>query len=130
MARKPSTSSVATVFTAVAATAVAALSGLRAKVMTSAPPALRRWRRDSSGLCAKLRRVVIVCFSRHRQGCALDGAQDPHVRTAAAKVGRECGAYLLIGWIARDPQERGGLHDHAVDAVATLHGLLGDERLL
>src|SRR5437016_9295984 len=52
------------------------------------------------------------------------------MRTAPAQVLGERGADLFFSRIARRLQERGRLHDHAVDAVAALHRLLGDERPL
>ena len=52
------------------------------------------------------------------------------MRTAPAQVLGERGADLFFSRIARRLQERGRLHDHAVDTVAALHRLLGDERPL
>jgi hypothetical protein len=52
------------------------------------------------------------------------------MRSAAAQIGRELLPDLILGrlWCARE--KCGGLHDHAVDAVAALHRLLLDEGAL
>src|SRR5262249_58570090 len=68
--------------------------------------------------------------SCHLPGRAFDRAQDPDMGAATAEILRKRRADLLLGRLACRPQECGRLHDHAVDAVTTLHGLLGDERLL
>src|SRR5439155_1328341 len=68
--------------------------------------------------------------SLHASGCALHGGDDAHVSSAAAKV---VGKRLLDVGFARllvAGKEGGRFHDHAVDAVAALHGLLVDEGLL
>src|SRR5256885_14300791 len=66
----------------------------------------------------------------HRLGRALDGADNSQMRSAAAQILRERGANLRVGGLAVGLQQGCGLHDHAVDAVAALRGLLVDERLL
>jgi hypothetical protein len=52
------------------------------------------------------------------------------MRAASAKIAGECLSDLFVAWISRLEEERSGLHDHAVDAITTLHRLFVDERLL
>ena len=59
--------------------------------------------------------------------CALDRPDDAGVRAAAAEVVGERLFDLRFGRLLVLGEERGGFHDHAVDAVAALHGLLVDE---
>src|ERR1700730_4425004 len=73
-----------------------------------------------------------MCRSCWPPSNALDGADDARMRAAAAQIVGEglldvCRARLLalVG-----VEEGGRLHDHAVDAVAALGGLLVDEGLL
>src|SRR5580658_6068934 len=62
--------------------------------------------------------------------CPLHGPQDPQMRTASAEIAGECLSNLLVAWISRLAEKRSGLHDHAVDAIATLHRLFVDKSLL
>src|SRR5262245_4840965 len=62
--------------------------------------------------------------------CALDRADDAQMRAAAAKVVHERRLDLVLARLRIRLEERRSLHDHAVDAIAALHGLLVDERLL
>src|SRR5215813_821188 len=52
------------------------------------------------------------------------------MRATAAEIILQLGFDLLLGWVRVAPQQRGGLHDHAVDAVPALYRLLLDEGLL
>src|SRR5207237_9690693 len=58
------------------------------------------------------------------------GAEEPHVGARPAEVARGRRANLALGraWVLCQQGRRG--HDDAVDAVATLHRLLLEERLL
>src|SRR5688500_9714603 len=80
----------------------------------------------------KSRRLRDTFMSRppHFAGGAHDGADDPVVSAAAAEVCGECLAYIVLAraWIAIE--QRLGAHDHAVDAIAALGGLLADEGAL
>src|SRR5438445_8352165 len=120
MARKPSTRSGDTVFATAADCAPAPLD-VRLNVTTSAPVT-----------CSSERRSIILFIARpflaarglyHR-------TDDAQMRAAAAKVVRQLGFDLLFRRLRVALQQGGGLHDHAVDAVAALHGLLLDEGLL
>src|ERR1700756_1748991 len=63
-------------------------------------------------------------------GCAHHRAEDFDMRAAAAEIVAQRLQRLLLGgpWI--DREQRLGSHDHAVEAVAALRGLLIDESLL
>src|ERR1700722_10009044 len=52
------------------------------------------------------------------------------MRAATAKISAQLVAHLRFGGFRYALQKRRGLHDHAVNAVATLHRLLIDEGLL
>ena len=52
------------------------------------------------------------------------------MRTAFAQIGRQRLSGLLLGRALGGREERGRLHDHAIDAVATLGCLFVDEFLL
>src|SRR2546425_2475500 len=69
-------------------------------------------------------------FLGHRLGRALDGTDDSQMGSTAAQILRERGTNLLLAGLAVGLQQGRGLHDHAVDAVAALGGLLVNERLL
>ena len=60
-------------------------------------------------------------------GGALDRLDDAGMRPAAAEIVRERLLDLRLGRLLVLGEEGGRLHDHAVDAVAALHGLLVDE---
>src|SRR5712664_249718 len=84
---------------------------------TNAPLAFRNSRRDTD---------VISPSSRHLRLRALDSAQDRHVGAAAAFQAGERVAQLGVARFGVLPQDRGGGHDPAVDAVAALRHLLRD----
>jgi len=52
------------------------------------------------------------------------------MRAAAAEVAGQCFFDLAVGGLGSFVEQRLGGHDHAVDAVTALHGLLVDEGLL
>ena len=52
------------------------------------------------------------------------------MRSAAAEVVCQCLSDIIVGRMRRLLKKARRLHDHAVDAVPALHGLLIDERLL
>ena len=64
------------------------------------------------------------------QGGALDGTHDAQVRAAATQIACERLSDLILAGPLVRGEQRGRLHDHAVDAVAALGGLLLDEGLL
>src|SRR5207247_991307 len=98
--------------------------GARLNDTTSAPVPTRNSRRVVS-------RVAMSGPLAHEGGRALDGGDDPLVRPAAAEVVAERLADLAVGGAGLPGAEKGRrLHDHPVDAVAALRGLLVDERLL
>src|SRR5215470_17069370 len=88
---------------------------------TSAPPDLSMARREKA---AGFSNFVMASSSTHHCGCALDGAHDAHVSTAPAFQALQRGLDLSICRLLLVPQEGGGRHDPAVDAVATLRHLL------
>src|SRR6266571_3931789 len=67
--------------------------------------------------------------SRARRG-ALDGLDDADMGAAATEIAGERLSDIGLARLLVLRQERGGLHDHAVDAVAALHRLRVDEGLL
>src|SRR6185369_7619706 len=98
--------------------------GARLKATTRAPVPSRNSRRVVSS-------VAISGLLSHQRRGALDGGDDALVRAAAAEVVLQRLPDLALrraGLPRRE--ERRGLHDHAVDAVAALRRLLLDERLL
>src|SRR3954467_14281143 len=117
---KPSTSFAATVLPPAASVAASDDVGAKLNVTMSAPEALRKSRREIVD-------VVMVSSSSRDLGRALHRTHDPNVRAAAAQVIRERLADLRFGWLPVRIQECLRLHDHAVDAVAALHGLLVDK---
>jgi hypothetical protein len=68
--------------------------------------------------------------SLQRFGRAFDRAQDPHMCAALAQVIGQFLADLLVARCGIAMQQRRRLHDHAVNAVTTLHGLFIDKGLL
>src|SRR5262249_1512935 len=74
------------------------------------------------------------CFSwsppSRVRGRALDRAQDAGVGPAAAEIVRERSLDIGVARLLVAGEECRRLHDHAVDAIATLRGLLVDEGLL
>src|SRR5687767_6758451 len=123
---KPSTWSSATVFAGAAmAFSAASASGWEIEnVTTSAPDDLRKSRRENFSI------FMVISPSRHHFGRALHRLDDARVRAAAAQVGCERLPDLILTRVPVRCEQRGGLHDHAVDAVAALHRLLLDEGLL
>src|SRR3954470_14607537 len=81
---------------------------------------------------AKSRRERDTFMSRppHLVGGAQDRPHDPVVRPAAAEVGGERLPDIGLIRFRIAIEQRLGAHDHAVDAVAALSGLLGDEGTL
>src|SRR2546430_2653543 len=66
-----------------------------------------------------------------RRRCrALDRPDDAGMRPAAAEVVRQRAPDVALARLLVLGEEGGRLHDHAVDAVAALGGLLVDEGLL
>ena len=63
-------------------------------------------------------------------GCAFDSGANALVGTTAAQVASQCIFDLNVSGFGRAFQQRAGRHDHAVDAVAALHGLLVNKSLL
>src|SRR3546814_10671908 len=61
---------------------------------------------------------------------ALDGAHDPEMRSAAAEITLQRLLDVAVARIGVFVEQRLRGHDHAVDAVAALRGLLVDEGLL
>src|SRR5215207_1271195 len=68
--------------------------------------------------------------SRSGRGRALHSGDDALMGTTATEVVGKRGADVGFAWALVLRQERRGCHDHSVDAVATLRGLLVDESLL
>src|SRR5918992_5007819 len=93
------------------------------KLTTSAPPLLRTVRRDGT-------KCVFMIASSGVSGCALDRLDDAGMRPAAAEVSGERVLDLRLGRLLVLRKESRGFHDHAVDAVAALHGLFLDEGAL
>src|SRR6202040_905923 len=95
--------------------------GMRLKVTTRAPVA-----------CSSERRLIIWFIGglSSDAGGALHRTHDPEMGSAATKIVRQLGFDLLFRRFSVVRQQGGGLHDHAVDAVAALHGLLVHEGLL
>ena len=61
---------------------------------------------------------------------AHDGAQDFNMRTASAKIVAQRFHRFALARLLVAKQQCFGGHDHAVEAVAALRGLLLDERIL
>src|SRR5688500_2990982 len=122
---KPSTWSSATVFAGVAMVfSAASASGWEIEnVTTSAPEVLRKSRRENFSI------FMVVPLGHHFRG-ALHRLDDAHVRAAAAQIVGERLPDLGVARALVLREQVGGLHDHAVDAVAALHRLLLDEGLL
>src|SRR5712692_351661 len=101
--------------------ASASVSGGAANETTSAPEVFRNSRRV---------RVVMMFSSRHAGLRALDGAQDGHVRSAAALEPRQRIAQLRVARFRVLLEIGRGGHYPAIDAVAALRHLLLDIRRL
>src|SRR5438876_7985472 len=104
-----------------AACASAPVTGGAANETTSAPELFRNSRRV---------RVVMMFSSRHAGLRAPDGAQDGHVRSAAALEPGEGVAQLRVARLRVLLEVSRGGHHPAVDAVAALRHLLLDIRRL
>src|SRR6266852_8338202 len=81
--------------------------------------------------CSSERRSIISFIALSSDaGGALHRAHDAEMGSAAAEIVRQLRFDLQFRrlWVVRE--QGSGLHDHAVDAVAALHGLLVDEGLL
>src|SRR5262249_32248741 len=90
---------------------------------SSRPPAPAvKARREMTG--------AVISGPPHGVGGAQHGADDAVVGAAAAQVGGEALAHLGIGRMRVAVEQRFCTHQHAVDAVAALGGLLVDEGLL
>ncbi len=74
--------------------------------------------------------MLFMAASLRRAGRAHDRPDDAGMGAAAAEVVGERLLDLRLGRLLVVGEERGGLHDHAVDAVAALHRLLLDEGAL
>src|ERR1700730_679487 len=121
MARNPSTRLGDSVFAAEAGCARLA-PGVELKVTTRAAVA-----------CSSQRRLIISFITPgllSDAGGTLYRAYDAQIGSTAAEIVCEFHFDLLFGRIRIARQQGGGLHDHAVNAVAALHGLLFDEGLL
>src|SRR5262245_11337432 len=88
------------------------------KLTISAPPPLRRSRRDG------LKCLVMAAPPSRLTGGALDRAHDAGVGATATDVVGKRLPDIRLGWILVGREKRDRLHDHAVDAVAALHRLL------
>src|SRR6266404_4839924 len=95
--------------------ASASVGGGATNDTTSAPEVFRNSRRV---------RVVMMCSSCHAGLRALDGAQDGHVRSAAALEPGQGVAQLRVARFRVLLEISRGRHDPAVDAVAALRHLL------
>ena len=74
--------------------------------------------------------MFMVCLPSSLSRGALDGAHDAGMGAAAAEIVGERVLDVALAWLLVLGEERRRLHDHAVDAVAALRGLLVDEGLL
>src|SRR6266852_3912678 len=98
--------------------------GVRLNDTTSAPVPIKNSRRVVSS-------IAMSGPLSHQGRGALHRGNDALVRPAAAQVVLERLADVAIGRaLLAAREEGGGLHDHPVDAVAALGGLLLDESLL
>src|SRR4029434_4356000 len=99
---------------------------LRSSPASASARSRRRAHRRSSEIRGE-RRMGRSCFA---PGGALDRAHDAHVRAAAEQIRGERLLDLAIARMRILIEQCLCLHDHAVDAVAALHGLLINEGLL
>src|SRR5262245_54353159 len=86
-----------------------------------APPLLSMSRREVS-------MFMVLPSSGARR--AHNGFDNAGVRPAATEIVCERFLHLRLSWFFVDGEERGGLHDHAIDAVPALNRLLLDEGAL
>src|SRR5580698_4225601 len=121
MRRKPSTSSGDTVLTAASCAAAESHPAVE-KLTMRAPVPLRNARRSAE--------IFSISPSSNRAGGALDRAQDADMRPTSAKIIGQFLGNLFVARLVVLVQEGRRLHDHAIDAVSALHGLLVDKRLL
>src|SRR5687768_9595200 len=105
--------------------------GANTNPTTRTPALARKSRRETVGA---LRGVMLLPPSggrgRCRFGRTLDRADDSHVRSAPAQVGRQGRRDLVASRARRAGEQSGRADDHRADAVAALRRLLVDERLL
>src|SRR5215472_18319827 len=66
----------------------------------------------------------------HRARRGADGAKDPHMRSAAAKIALQRGGDLRVARVLLATEQRDRRDDDPVDAVPALDRLLVDESLL
>jgi hypothetical protein len=74
-------------------------------------------------------RFHLECL-RARSGGSLYCANDAQMSPAATQIGGKGRFDFGNGWLRILFKQRGGLHDHSVDTVTALRGLLSDEGLL
>src|SRR3984885_7958584 len=74
-------------------------------------------------------RASIACLDRATRGTHYR-ANDLHMRAAAAEIVAQRFHRLLFGRVRVAHQQRLGRHDHAVEAIAALRGLLGNKSFL
>src|SRR5438105_5231673 len=96
------------------------------KPTTRIPVCFRKSRRESSLIMTNLPALFVARAALRNAQCrgAFHGAHDPHVRSAAAQVAVERRANLRSRGTFVSHDERRSRHDHSVDAVAALRGLL------
>src|SRR5687768_17056009 len=90
--------------------------------MVSAPPLTtpRRENLTCAFMSASLPGGALAARRHH-------GANDAHMRAAAAQIAVELGANLLLGWLLVALEQCNRSHDHAAGAVTALRHLLLDE---
>src|SRR5512146_810861 len=99
------------------------------KPTTRTPLLFRNSRRENALLIVASLFIAAGLRDAQLRG-SLDGPHDPHVCATATEIPVERGANLLARRSLGPRDERGRRHDHSVDAVGALRGLLVDERLL
>src|SRR5207302_9948629 len=71
--------------------------------------------------------ILRLCDMTSRSHC---GTQDLNMRAASAQMIAQRFEHLVLGGVRRAHQQRLGGHDHAVEAIAALRGLLPNEGVL
>src|SRR5713101_88286 len=115
IARKESTSVSASGFGAVPCASVSSRAPASEKLTMRAPPPVRT---------SRLEAWMFMTAPPSRTRRAHDGFDNAGMSPAAAEIVGERIFDLRRGRLLGRGQERGRLHDHAVDAVAALHRLL------